>query len=98
VLIKYGPFTTLPSTTNNGIDTYEVLNAPTPCTDCLTTYIAADLEYPDGTPANTDTGLWLNHALLYSTKEEDAVCPQYYPRRIFATGNERTPADISING
>jgi len=80
------------------MDTYEVINAPTPCTDCLVTYIAADLEYPDGTQANTDTGMWLHHALLYSTKEEDAVCPQYYPRRIFATGNERTAADISVNG
>jgi hypothetical protein len=39
------------------MDTYEVLNAPTPCTDCLVTYIAANLEYPDGTTANTETGM-----------------------------------------
>jgi hypothetical protein len=98
VVIKYGPFSTLPSITNNGMDTYEVLNAPQPCTDCIITYIAADLEYTDGTHANTDMGMWLHHTLLYSMKEKDAVCPQDYPARIFATGNERTPADISVNG
>jgi hypothetical protein len=80
------------------MDTYEVLNAPQPCTDYIITYIAADLEYTDGTHANTDTGMWLHHALLYSMKEKDAVCPQDYPARIFAAGNERTPADISVNG
>jgi hypothetical protein len=57
IVIKYGPSITLPSTTNNGMDTYDVLNASTPCTDCHVTSIAASLEYPDGMTANTETGM-----------------------------------------
>jgi hypothetical protein len=59
------------------MDTYEVLNAPTPCTDCLVTYIAANLKYPDGTTAHTETGMCLHHVLLCSTTENEAVYPQY---------------------
>jgi hypothetical protein len=58
------------------MDTYEVLNASTPCTDCLVTSIAGNLEYPDGTTANTETGI-LHHVPLCSATENDVVYPQY---------------------
>ena len=55
----------------------------------------ANLEYPDGSYANADTGIWLHHA-LYNLNEPNAVCPTT-TNQIFATGNERTAADMSYS-
>jgi hypothetical protein len=32
-----------------------------PCNDCTIVRVAPDLEYPDGSLANIDTGMWLHH-------------------------------------
>jgi hypothetical protein len=79
------------------MDSYLLPGAAAPCTDCLITFMQADLEYPDGSYANADTGMWLHHAVLVNLNEPDAVCASE-PNRIFASGNERTAADISNNG
>jgi hypothetical protein len=35
-----------------------------PCEECAITRLEAGLEYPNGTNANIDTGMWLHHVCL----------------------------------
>lgn len=98
VQIKYGPFITLPSTINNGMHTFEAHNATKPCSDCLITWIQAGLQYLDGSYANADTGMWLHHVVMANVMQRSSTCPLYSPDRFFASGNERTPANICVNG
>jgi hypothetical protein len=67
-----------------------------PCSDCGITHIRADLEYPNGSYANADTGMWLHHTVFYNMNRTDTTCSKW-PERIFASGNERTPADLTLN-
>jgi len=57
----------------------------------------AGLEYPNGTYANTDTGIMLHHIVMYEDSSQDLTCPQI-SSRFFASGNERTPIDLTVNG
>jgi hypothetical protein len=86
-----------------------VINVQKPCGGCLITGIQAGLEYADGTDANIDTGLWLHHMVLLAsgTGKADATCAYGLPQvavahpgaeRIFASGNERTPVDLTRTG
>jgi hypothetical protein len=97
--IRYGPFTAPAMSVNNGMKSYVVDVAQKPCTDCLVTWILAGLEYPNGTVANANTGLWLHHAVFSNTQRTGIVCPQSsIGDQFFASGNERTPANICVNG
>jgi len=70
-----------------------------PCTDCLVTWIQAGLESLDGTVANADTEMWLHHTVFSNTQRTSVVCPTMTSGdRFFASGNERTPANICVNG
>ena len=83
----------------NGMADYYIDNAHMPCKDCLITWMQAGLEYSNGTDANTNTGLWLHHMGLSNYGRPDAVCDRYWGgERFFASGNERTAVDISMNG
>lgn len=82
--------------------------APKPCEECTIIGMNAGLEYPDGTNANIDTGLWLHHMVLFNIGpgRVDATCgdsPMSMPHmivgstakgseRLFSSGNERTHA------
>ncbi|QDS68047.1 hypothetical protein FKW77_009716 [Venturia effusa] len=82
--------------------------APKPCEECTIVGMNAGLEYPDGTNANIDTGLWLHHMVLFNIGpgRYDATCkdaPVSLPHmivgttpkgseRLFSSGNERTHA------
>jgi hypothetical protein len=68
-----------------------------PCSDCFVTYMHAGLEYPDGSYANADTGMWLHHLLVYNLNRTDTTCPKA-PQRAFASGNERTVLDLTLGG
>ena len=57
----------------------------------------AGLEYPNGTYANTDTGVMLHHIVMYENSSQDLTCPSI-STRFFASGNERTPIDLTVNG
>lgn len=70
---------------------------PPPCTDCYITHAQADLQYPNGTYANANTGMWLHHVVVSNLNRTGAVCPMYADY-VFASGNERTPANICVNG
>ena len=99
VQITYGPFTAPSSSVNNGMKDFEIRNVTKPCSDCLITWIQAGLVYPNGTYANSDTGMWLHHVVLTNTGKASAVCgTEWGGDRFFASGNERTPVSISANG
>ncbi|KAF2664916.1 hypothetical protein BT63DRAFT_79607 [Microthyrium microscopicum] len=83
--------------------------APKPCEDdCAIMGINAGLEYPNGTNANIDTGLWLHHMVLFNIGKgrKDATCGDALvslphmivgssatgSERLFSSGNERTQA------
>ncbi|OCL08518.1 hypothetical protein AOQ84DRAFT_439525 [Glonium stellatum] len=97
VQISYGPFTAPSSTDNNGMQDFVVRNVAKPCSSCLITFIEAGLQYPNGTYANSNTGMWLHHTVLFNENQTDTVCPTN-PSRFFASGNERTPINICVNG
>ena len=89
---------------NNGMQTFLERNGQKPCDECLITYMQASLQYPNGSTANSDTGMWLHHGVLLDTAVEDTVCPKgeeglpVAPNRFFASGNERTPVNFCANG
>jgi hypothetical protein len=99
VKIRYGPFTVPPMSANDGMKDWIVPVAQKPCADCLVTWIQAGLEYPNGTVANADTGLWLHHTVFSNTKRTAIICPRAgLGDSFFASGNERTAVDICVNG
>jgi hypothetical protein len=61
--IKFGPYTLQPGQKKEfpigafGLSPIE-MGRPLPCTDCYITAMQLNLEYPDGTIANVDTGAW----------------------------------------
>jgi len=84
-------------------------SVPPPCTSCYIGSITPNLVYADGTTANADTGPMLHHMVLLSRARSDLSCPSNLfggpiqqlgtllggNERIFASGNERTVADIT---
>lgn len=85
----------------NGMIDYLQVGAKMPCSNCTITYLKAGLEYPNGSYANSNTSLWLHHIVLITYGQEDVVCGKNFygqGRRWFASGNERTPGDISRGG
>jgi len=68
-----------------------------PCTDCLITGFLAGLEFEDGSNANANTGMWLHHTAFLNLNQSDTTCPDY-PSRFLASGNERTPLDLTNGG
>lgn len=97
VQIKYGPFITPSNSHNSGMVVYSDKTILQPCTDCLITFMQAGLEYPNGTYANTDTGIMLHHIVMFENSSQDLICSRI-PSRFFASGNERTPIDLTVNG
>ncbi|KUJ16009.1 uncharacterized protein LY89DRAFT_750161 [Mollisia scopiformis] len=99
VKVTYGPFNVPNMNIENGMKDFTILPSTVGCSDCLITYIEAGLEFPNGTYANANTSLWLHHTVLYNFNNLDTVCGATEPgERFFASGNERSPADISMNG
>ncbi len=98
VRISYGPYEVPPSHIDNGMKNFVEQDATMPCHDCLVTWFQADLVYEDGTSANADTGMWLHHTVLTNGAKEDVKGCNYRGERFFASGNERTLTDISMNG
>ncbi|KAF8853912.1 hypothetical protein BDZ45DRAFT_729180 [Acephala macrosclerotiorum] len=100
--ITYGPFNAPNMNINNGMQSFYQAPVEIACKDCLITYIEAGLTYPNGTYANANTSLWLHHVVLYNLNNTDATCPtktnDVPGERFFASGNERSPGNICING
>ena len=106
VKASYGPFIVPDAATDDGMIDYNgLMTNPCAAGDCLITWMQAGLEYQDGRTANADTGLWLHHTVLYNTMRVSPVCERYRRKNhspmiqaMFASGNERTPVDICLNG
>ncbi|KAL2260503.1 hypothetical protein VTK26DRAFT_5465 [Humicola hyalothermophila] len=92
--VKYGPNTVPATTVHDGIGTYYLQTVP-PCADCFITYAKAGLKYPDGSTANTNSGLWLHHVLVSNIEGSSQTCSLLGPP-IFASGNERTAVDFTL--
>ncbi len=98
VQIKYGPFETPACDIDGGMRKFKTKHYTPPCQNCLITWMHAVLEYPDGTHANADTGLWLHHTLLVNIDKKDTRDCGHSGERFFASGNERTVVDLSLSG
>ena len=70
VEVSYGPYTAPPASKMNGMKSFEEKSVQLPCTDCLITWMQADLRYTNGTTANANTGLWLHHTVMFNTAEQ----------------------------
>jgi hypothetical protein len=66
----------------------------------MLTWMRAGLEYANGDEANINTGVWLHHTAVGNTGRSDAVCPNRTSdgAYFFASGNERTVANLVDNG
>lgn len=59
----------------------------------------AGLEYANGSTADARTGMWLHHTVWTNLARRDAACPaKRHGDRFFASGNERTPVDLTRGG
>ena len=106
--IEYGPYT-IPAGNGDphdhdgmGAITNQIVNnISKPCTGCTIIGVTPDLVYTDGTKANLDTGPMLHHAMFtaQSSGKADVTCagkgPGLLGERFFASGNERTPVDLT---
>jgi hypothetical protein len=98
VEINYGTYEIPPNHIRNGMMSSAELDVTLPCHDCLITSIQANLRYLNGTTANASNGIWLHHADLVNSGKADITGCNKMGEPFFATGNERTPVDFSLNG
>ncbi|KAH8897007.1 hypothetical protein GQ53DRAFT_498502 [Thozetella sp. PMI_491] len=97
VMIKYGPFRSPSADVNSGMKSFEVMDAPVPCKDCLITFLRAGIEFADGSYANANTSMWLHHVVVANQNRRSVSCPNMI-EFMFAAGNERSPVDLTLNG
>jgi hypothetical protein len=106
--IDYGPYT-IPAGNgdphdheNAGMITNQIVNnIAKPCTGCSIIGVTPDLVYTDGTKATISQGPMLHHAMFaaQSSGKSDVTCagkgPGLLGERFFASGDERTPVDLT---
>jgi hypothetical protein len=73
-----------------------VPTVPKPCSDCFITAVVPKLVYADGSRADMDNGVMLHHLVIFEPGKSDVTCGRTHGigalgRRIFASGDERTP-------
>jgi hypothetical protein len=106
--IDYGPYTIPPGGgdphdhhTMGMISNEIVTNIAKPCTGCTIIGMTPDLVYENGSKANITEGPMLHHAMFtaQSSGKSDVTCagkgPGLLGERFFASGNERTPIDLT---
>jgi hypothetical protein len=95
--VKVGPFVLPPAPMGSLPEQNRFVPAvPKPCTDCFITGVVPELVYADGTRADMDTGVMLHHLVIFEPGKADVTCGRTHGigalgRRIFASGDERTP-------
>ncbi|KAK1063114.1 hypothetical protein LTR33_012353 [Friedmanniomyces endolithicus] len=93
VKIAYGSHVVQSKSSQNGMSNFQS-PIPPPCTDCLVTFMQAQLEYTNGTIADAATGMWMHHVVFLNRGRNDSVCDRR-GQRFFASGNERTAVDFT---
>lgn len=84
---------------NDGMGGFFDGSTTLPCRDCIITWMQMGLEHANGTTADANTGMWLHHGIMVNMNRKDAVCGlSAYGQRFSASGNERTPLDLSASG
>jgi hypothetical protein len=108
VKVRYGPFRVPPRQEVNfnnlywqmeGISTAFRLNIRRPCDKtCMILGIEADLEYADGSSANTSTKAIFHHTVLLNIGPSvvEPTCNQPFLENIFMAGNEKTPTNYAL--
>ncbi|KAE9980173.1 hypothetical protein BLS_009066 [Venturia inaequalis] len=116
IKMRYGPYSVpnmmKKSVTNEGGALWNCGDAEIekPCEECTLLGLVAGLEYPNGTNANIDTGMWMHHMVAFTVGPGrwDPTCidqPTSLPHfavgtspsqseRSFSSGNERTPLNM----
>ena len=85
-------------TEHDGMGEFYQQKTSLPCQDCFITWLQMGIEHAeDGRRADADTGMWLHHGVMVNVNQTDAVCGDP-GQRFAASGNERTPIDISAGG
>jgi hypothetical protein len=112
IKIRYGPYKVPSMASKNvvgeggGLFNYPEKNVDKPCEACTIVGMQAGLEYPDGTEASINKGMWLHHIVLFNEGpgRQDVTCMDRdlslphvgadllatNSERIWASGNERT--------
>jgi hypothetical protein len=99
--ITYGPFTVPAANgTRMGMITNQFrLNVAKPCTNCYITGMRAGLIDASGRSVNVNTGQWLHHMVLLNSGATSIGCAGHLGGEwFFASGNERTPLDLTRSG
>ena len=95
--MRLGPFSLAPTPLGSLPHQNRVIpQIAQPCTDCFITGIRPRLVYADGSNADMATGVMLHHLVIADTAKRDLTCAREdgigaIGRRIFASGDERTP-------
>ncbi|KAE9986781.1 hypothetical protein EG328_004799 [Venturia inaequalis] len=119
IKMRYGPYK-VPNMGTKGISgeagslwNYPDTGVAKPCAECTIVSQFAGLEYPDGSHANIDTGMWLHHMVhitigsgrwdptCYGSRSLPHVDVGASPsnsERYFSSGNERTKIRIDEAG
>jgi hypothetical protein len=98
--VKVGPFVLPPAPLGAAPNQNRVLpQVAKPCSDCFITSVVPHLVYADGSNADMDTGVMLHHLVIFEPGKTDVTCARTEGigaagRRIFASGNERTPITL----
>ncbi|TID27629.1 Diphthamide biosynthesis protein 2 [Venturia nashicola] len=119
IKMRYGPYK-VPNMNTKGLTgeagslwNYPDTNIAKPCAECTIVSQFAGLEYPDGSSANIDSGLWLHHMVHFtigsgrwdptfagspSLPHADVGASPMNAERYFSSGNERTKIRIDEAG
>ncbi|KAK4183052.1 hypothetical protein QBC35DRAFT_544984 [Podospora australis] len=95
--VRYGPFAVPSSFEDRDAEKSFYFRSAPPCIDCYVTNIQIDLESPNGTYANTPNGIFLSHLVMMNLEVDSVTCP-LMAEPVFASGNERAEADLSLHG
>jgi len=94
--VRLGPFVLPPAPLGAAHQNRVLPSVPKPCADCWITGVEPRVVYPDGSRADMDSGVMLHHLVIAEPGQADVTCARTdgvgaLGRRIFASGNERTP-------
>jgi hypothetical protein len=79
---------------------FKTSDAKLPCENCVIVWMQAGLEFLGGKQADVEQGMLLHHAVIHNDAHAPLQnCDEAKKRqKFFASGNERSVADLSGNG
>ncbi|RDW63661.1 hypothetical protein BP6252_11206 [Coleophoma cylindrospora] len=105
VQIKYGPMKVPGHGHHDGMKNFKLKDVAPPCRGCMIVWMHAGLEFMHGGEAEPKHGMWLHHTVLQNNARPAAKgCwdgnkeKEGKKERFFASGNEKTVADLGVNG